>query len=157
MGNQLSNDCPEGFRPNRSRGANDTIGPGLFTLALCGGLAILLLTVVNVLLPKLNKGAKAGLNAVSIIMFLIPAIELLKKSLGHCNDHVVHTELAKVYIKNAEYGLAIEHCQHALAYAPYYEDAKDAFDRAERGLKGLDPDGDQEEENDGDDGGDDSF
>ena len=102
----------------------------------------------------------ATYQTVNVLVFeksFVPAIELLKKSLGHCNDHVVHTELAKVYIKNAEYGLAIEHCQHALAYAPYYEDAKDAFDRAERGLKGLDPDGDQEEENDGDDGGDDSF
>ena len=101
MGNQLSNDCPEGFRPNRSRGANDTIGPGLFTLALCGGLAILLLTVVNVLLPKLNKGAKAGLNAVSIIMFLIPAIyyirldpsEYAPRSINCINDNLEFTNI----------------------------------------------------------------
>eukprot|EP00943_MAST-04B_sp_MAST-4B-sp1_P004581 g4581.t1 len=102
----------------------------------------------------------ATYQTVNVLVFekaYVPAIELLKKSLGHCNDHIIHTELAKVYIKNADYGFAIEHCQHALAYSPQYEDAKEAFDRAERGLKGLDPDGDHEDENEGDDGGDDSF
>ena len=103
---------------------------------------------------------EATYQTVNVLVFeqsYVPAIELLKKSLAHCNDHVIHTELAKAYVKNAEYGLAIEHCQHAIAIAPYYDEAKETFDRAERGLKGLDPDGDQEEENHGDDGGDDSF
>ena len=107
--------------------------------------------------PLSMQATYQTVNVLLLEQSYVPAIELLKKSLAHCNDHVVHTELAKAYIKNAEYGLAIEHCQHAIAIAPYYDEAKETFDRAERGLKGLDPDGDQEEENHGDDGGDDSF
>ena len=47
----------------------------------------------------------ATYQTVNVLVFeksFVPAIELLKKSLGHCNDHVVHTELAKVYIKNCK-------------------------------------------------------
>mgnify|MGYP003705965293 FL=1 len=82
----------------------------------------------------------------------IPAIEMLKKSSGFIAGHTIHAKLADVFILNKQYGEAIEQCQYALAINSNSHEALRAMERAERGLRGLDPEGDEEE---GEDGGED--
>ena len=89
---------------------------------------------------------------------LLLAVETLKASLFFCNDHVGHTKLAEVYILNKQYDEAVEACQMALSMSQHDPTALHTLERAERGLRGLDPDGDDEgDEGEGEGNGDDSF
>ena len=82
MGQTPSSDkCPgENSIPNESYKINGTLGPGLFWLALLGGIAITLLLIVNVVLNKkqLKAGPRSGITAAALVMFIAPAIYYIR-------------------------------------------------------------------------------
>ena len=146
MGNQVSSDCPDGFRPNKSEMINGTIGPGLFALALCGGIAAILITIFNILLNKVKPHIKGAVNAFSILLFLIPAVyyirfnpnEYAPRSITCIDDNFEFTNKdywARIWLFTASCLLAVCGCCSYLGLyaakhvqAEFHEDDIESFD-----------------------------